>query len=93
MCDCLKKSTEELKIHMESEIKKEDSGFVEMVSADYQNRPYCISGNSQCPINLPFETVYKRKRKNGKIEEKKNVVGIYPRFCPFCGEEYKKKEE
>jgi hypothetical protein len=92
MCDCFEKGSEKIKELLVEQLKKDDSGFIKVVSAGYKNRCFCLSGNSSAPINLPFEIKYKRELKNRKIKEKTVETGILPSYCPFCGEKFNKEE-
>ena len=94
MCDCIEKGTERLKNHIAESLKESDSGFIEIVKAEYKNRAFIFGKSSvSSPISMPFAVTYRRELKNGKIKEKKTETSILPSFCPFCGEKIKKEGE
>lgn len=82
MCDCLKKSENEITDHL---IKANDIKYPK--ESGYVNKVLSFSDiNGGWKLALPFELSFNPKKADGTVgKEKKIKTNILPTFCPFCG--------
>lgn len=90
MCDCVNELTDRLKTKLIEDLKKNDTGFINLESARFAHRifPFSGSGKNPATVALNFNYEYLRKLKNDKEKIKKDSTNILPSYCPFCGKPY-----
>lgn len=62
--------------------------------ADFGSQVYRLVDGDYCPVMLPFNVRYYKKKKNGEREQRltNSDTKIDINFCPFCGTKFEGKK-
>jgi hypothetical protein len=87
MCDCLKKSEENLIAHVAENLKKDyPIKEVNEKESGYVNKGLVFSNPGGWKLFLPFELKYTLVKKDGTPgKEKTYKTNVFPTYCPWCG--------
>lgn len=86
ICNCIKEVKEEIKVIFEKKDNVE-----EVTELSIENTAFMFTKDSwQTQLYSPVTVEFNYRNKKKELKHKKEKVNMSYKYCPFCGEEYKK---